>query len=110
MNRFTAVASALLTVSFLMPGAVLAADYTLVIKNHRFEPSELTVPAGKRVKLVVDNRDSSAEEFESHDLRREKLVPGNSKGVVWVGPLPAGKYHFYGEFHKNTAQGNLIAK
>jgi plastocyanin len=110
MKRFTALASSLLMTSFLMPGAVMAAEYTLVIKNHRFEPSELTVPAGKRVKLVIDNRDSSVEEFESHDLRREKIVPGNSKGVVWVGPLPAGKYHFYGEFHEDTAQGNLIAK
>ena len=110
MKRFTFLASALLMASFLLPGAAMAAEYTLVIKNHRFEPSELTVPAGKRVKLVIDNRDATAEEFESHDLRREKIVPGNSKGVVWVGPLPVGKYHFYGEFHEDTAQGNLIAK
>ncbi|MEJ2480733.1 MAG: cupredoxin domain-containing protein [Acidihalobacter sp.] len=110
MKRFTVLASAMLMASFVMPGAAMAAEYTLVIKNHRFEPTELTVPAGKRLKLVIDNRDSSVEEFESHDLRREKIVPGNSKGVVWVGPLAAGKYHFYGEFHKNSAQGNLIAK
>lgn len=110
MKRFTFLASALLMASFLLPGAAMAAEYTLVIKNHRFEPSELMVPAGKRVKLVIDNRDATAEEFESHDLRREKIVPGNSKGEVWVGPLPAGKYHFYGEFHEDTAQGNLIAK
>lgn len=110
MKRFTFLASALLMASVLLPGAVMAAEYTLVLKNHRFEPSELMVPAGKRVKLVIDNRDATAEEFESHDLRREKIVPGNSKGVVWVGPLPAGKYHFYGEFHEDTAQGNLIAK
>lgn len=110
MKRFTVLASAMLLASFVMPAAAMAAEYTLVIKNHRFEPSELTVPAGKRVKLVIDNRDSSVEEFESHDLRREKIVPGNSKGVVWVGPLPAGRYHFYGEFHKDSAQGNLIAQ
>jgi plastocyanin len=110
MKRFTFLASALLMASVLLPGAAMAAEYTLVLKNHRFEPSELMVPAGKRVKLVIDNRDATAEEFESHDLRREKIVPGNSKGVVWVGPLPAGKYHFYGEFHEDTAQGNLIAK
>ena len=110
MKRFTFLASALLMASVLLPGAAMAAEYTLVLKNHRFEPSELMVPAGKRVTLVIDNRDATAEEFESHDLRREKIVPGNSKGVVWVGPLPAGKYHFYGEFHEDTAQGNLIAK
>ena len=110
MKRFTVLASVVLMASFLLPGAAMAAEYTLVIKNHRFEPSELAVPAGKRVKLVIDNRDATAEEFDSHDLRREKIVPGNSKGVVWVGPLTAGKYHFYGEFHEDTAQGNLTAK
>ena len=66
--------------------------------------------AGVRVKLVIDNQDASAEEFESRDLRREKLVAGKSRGFVWVGPLPKGEYGFYGEFHQDTAQGKLIAK
>ncbi|APZ44151.1 cupredoxin domain-containing protein [Acidihalobacter ferrooxydans] len=103
-------ASALLLVSFFIPAAAMAAQYTLVIKNHRFSPNRLTVPANERVKLVIDNRDATVEEFESHDLHREKLVPGHSKSVVWVGPLGAGTYHFYGEFHKETAHGALIVK
>jgi hypothetical protein len=44
------------------------------------------------------------------DLRREKIIPGNSKASVWVGPLPKGEYQFYGEFHQSTAQGRLIAE
>ena len=84
--------------------------FTLVLKNHRFAPATLEVPAGKRVKLIVDNRDATPEEFESTDLRREKVVPGPSKGIVWVGPLPKGTYGFYGEFNQKTAQGKLVAK
>jgi len=101
---------ALLTVGAALPGQAADAAYTLVISAHRFEPRELTVPAGQRVKLIIDNRDASAEEFESHDLRREKIIPGNTKATVWVGPLPAGEYRFFGEFHEDTAQGKLIAK
>ncbi|MEJ2346304.1 MAG: cupredoxin domain-containing protein [Gammaproteobacteria bacterium] len=96
--------------SLLGPAVAQADDYLLVIKNHRFEPAELRVPAGKRVKLVIHNQDATAEEFESHDLRREKIIPGNTKASVWVGPLPAGEYGFFGEFHEDTAQGKLIAK
>lgn len=90
--------------------AAEAGEYVIVIKDHRFEPATITVPAGTRVKLVIDNRDATPEEFESLDLRREKIVPGNSKGTVWVGPLPPGEYGFFGEFHQGTAKGTLIAK
>lgn len=87
-----------------------AKEFTIIIKDHRFEPAELTVPAGQRVKLVIDNRDSTPEEFESLDLRREKIVPGGSKASIWIGPLPPGTYGFFGEFNEKTAQGKLIAK
>jgi len=85
-------------------------DYVLVIKDHRYQPSELAVPSGKRIKLVVDNQDASVEEFESHDLRIEKIIPGNSKATIWVGPLKQGKYEFVGEYHEDTAQGTLISE
>lgn len=84
--------------------------HVLVISNHRFSPETLTVPANQRLQLVIENRDATVEEFESHDLRREKLIPGNSKAIVWVGPLPKGEYGFYGEFHPDTARGKLIAR
>ncbi|HXZ93083.1 MAG TPA: cupredoxin domain-containing protein [Burkholderiales bacterium] len=84
--------------------------YTITIKEHRFEPAELTVPAGKRIKLVIDNRDATPEEFESHEMRIEKVIPGRTKGTVSVGPLKPGTYPFFGEFHEATAQGKLRAK
>lgn len=85
-------------------------EFTLVIKDHIFQPKELKVPAGQRVKIIVDNQDATTEEFESHSLHREKLVSGNSKISVFVGPLKAGSYEFFGEFNQATAQGVLIAE
>lgn len=85
-------------------------EFTIAIKDHRFDPAEVVVPAGKKVKLVIDNRDATPEEFESHDLKREKVIAGKTKATIWVGPLRPGKYRFFGEFHEATAQGVLIAK
>lgn len=83
-------------------------EFTLVIRNHRFEPAELKVPAGQRVKLIVNNQDSSPEEFESHGLNREKVVPGRAKATVFIGPLTPGRYTFFGEYNEKTAQGTVV--
>ena len=86
------------------------AEARLVIRAHKFEPAELTVPAGKKVKLVIENQDDTAEEFESYELNREKVVPPKSQITLYVGPLKPGRYPFFGDFHKDSAQGVLIAK
>jgi plastocyanin len=86
------------------------AQFALAIKEHRFSPEELVVPAGKKVKVVVHNQDATPEEFESHDFNREKVIPGNSKATIYIGPLEPGTYKFFGEFHEKTAQGRVVAK
>ena len=93
-------------------GAAHGADpeFSLTIKNHKFDPSEIKVPAGKKVKLIVHNQDSTAEEFESHVLNREKVIPPNSKATIFIGPLAPGRYPFVGEFHEATAKGVVIAE
>ena len=86
------------------------AEFTITIKDHKFEPAELIVPAGQKVKLKVVNADATPEEFESHELNREKVIPGNTTANVFVGPLTPGEYPFFGEFNPKTAQGKLVAK
>jgi plastocyanin domain-containing protein len=83
---------------------------TLTIRNHRFEPAQIEVPAGTRFRLWVKNADPSLEEFESFDLHREKLVPPGKEIYVFLGPLDKGEYKFFGDFHQDTAQGVMIAK
>ena len=85
--------------------------YEIQIKDHKFIPKIIEAPAGKVIKLKVTNLDATVEEFESDDLKREKIVPGNGGSiVVTVGPLKPGRYIFFGEFHMDTAQGELIVK
>ncbi len=85
-------------------------EFTLNIKEHRFEPPELQVPAGVKVRLIVKNLDATPEEFESTELHREKVVSPGQQILVIVGPLDPGTYGFFGDFHQDTAQGKLIVK
>jgi hypothetical protein len=82
--------------------------FTIEIKDHLFYPAEFSIPAHQKVKLLIHNKDSTAEEFESYELNREKVIPGNTKAVIFVGPLPPGEYGFFGEFNPKTAQGKII--
>ena len=87
-----------------------AQELNLVIRNHKFEPDEIRVPAGKRVSLYVANEDPTPEEFDSAALKVEKVIAGRSKGLVRIGPLEPGRYDFIGEFHADTAKGVVIAE
>jgi plastocyanin len=96
---------------FFTLGARAADDtFTLTIQNHRFDPAQLDVPAGKKLKLVVRNLDPTPEEFESRDLKREKVIAGKGQASISIGPLKPGTYKFAGEFHEGTAQGQIVAK
>ena len=85
-------------------------SYTLTIKDHRFTPTEIEIPAGKKISLIVKNLDTTPEEFESAELHREKVVTGGQEITVYVGPLQPGRYEFFGDFNPHTARGHIVVK
>jgi plastocyanin len=112
MTGFSRLLPMALAATFVLCTGALAAqpEVLLVIKDHRFQPAEVKVSAGQRVKLVVHNQDSTPEEFESHSLNREKVVPGGAKASIFIGPLTPGRYEFYGEYNEATAKGVVVAE
>jgi plastocyanin len=108
MFRLASLFAASLVLGFAAVAVAAETEFTLRIINHRFEPSEITIPANTRVKLIVDNHDAEPEEFDSHPLNREKVIPGKSKATIFIGPLAPGRYAFMGEFHADTARGTVI--
>jgi heme/copper-type cytochrome/quinol oxidase subunit 2 len=97
--------------AFVAPMAQAADnEVALTIKNHLFSPAEIRVPANQRIKLNVHNQDSTPEEFESHSLNREKLIPAGAKAVIYIGPLKSGRYDFFGEFNPTTAKGVVVVE
>ena len=94
-----------------LPAAVAEeAALTLTLHDHRFTPNPLEVPAGVRQLILIDNQDSSAEEFESESMHREKLLHAKTVTRLYVGPLKPGRYEYFGDFHEGQAKGVVIAK
>ncbi|HET7369266.1 MAG TPA: cupredoxin domain-containing protein [Gammaproteobacteria bacterium] len=99
--------------ALLAAPAAFAADdtitYELVVKDHAFQPDKLVVPTGERIKLIIKNEDVTPMEFESYDLGREKVIVGKFTATLYLGPLEAGSYKFFDDFHR-AATGTIIAK
>ncbi|MDP5109833.1 MAG: cupredoxin domain-containing protein [Rickettsiaceae bacterium] len=91
-------------------GAEEALYVDIYIKDHKFSPSVVELPQGRKIIITVHNQDPTIEEFESIELKREKIVLGNSETKIILAPLKPGEYKFFGDFHQDTAQGKIIIK
>ena len=110
MSVIKAFVAATVLVASTLPVLAQEAAVQLVIRNHRFQPAEVRVPAGKPFALRVKNADPTPEEFESKTLRVERVIPGNGETVFQIRALQPGRYTFFGEFNEATAQGAVIVE
>jgi len=115
MFTFRLIRPSLALTFFFLLSAVSYADEDVVvlkisIQDHRFSPTELHAPAGKPLSIAVTNNDDSTEEFESYDFDREQRIKGKETGIVKLGPMKPGRYPFFGDFHRKTAQGVLVVE
>jgi hypothetical protein len=79
------------------------------VKSHHFQPAEVHVAANKPIILRIKNLDATPMEFESVTLRVEKIVAGNSEGIVRLRALAPGRYEFFDDFHQES-RGSLVAQ
>jgi plastocyanin len=101
--------AALLSVALALPAWADDPSFSIVLKNNHFIPSEVQIPSGVKVKLVVKNENQTTSEFESNQFHREKVVGPGQEITVYVGPLDAGSYEFFDDFHPST-RGHLLVK
>lgn len=92
-----------------MQSARAEETFKLSLKDHKFTPSELTVPANERFVIEVENLDATPAEFESTDLKVEKFVVGGGKITVRARALKPGTYKFFDEYNPDVATGTVIA-
>ncbi|MFQ3234715.1 MAG: plastocyanin [Paraglaciecola sp.] len=99
-----------LPLALLLQSNVISAlpEIAVSIREHLFYPSEITIPANQKVKITFYNHDSTPEELDSFDLNREKVIFGNAKATIFIGPLVPGEYRFFGEFHPTSAVGKVL--
>lgn len=82
----------------------------LTVADGHFTPEIVTAPANEKFKLLIKNSGKTAEEFESRELNREKVVPPGQMITIFLGPLNVGEYSFFGDFHAETAKGKIVVK
>ena len=110
LNRVMVYAIAPLVAVLFVCAAAWAADpVVLRLKDHRFTPSDVTIAAGERFRIEVENQDDTPAEFESSDLRVEKIIVPGGKISVMAGPLKPGTYKFFDDYHPDTASGVMTA-
>ena len=111
MTKFATMIMAALALGGMLMGVSLAQEATVSvsIKNHRFQPAEVQAPANVPIMLRVKNLDPTPMEFESVALRVEKVVAGNSEGVIRLRALSPGRYNFFDDFNP-AANGVLVVK
>jgi plastocyanin len=96
----------------LVSGIALAEDlavFKLVARDGTFEPTTIEVPAGKRFKIEISNEGKGPIEFESRDLKQEKVLAAGAKSSVVINGLKPGTYGFFDDYHP-AAKGSIVAK
>jgi hypothetical protein len=85
-------------------------SFNLVIRAGHFIPETLDVPAGTKFRLLIRNEGPGAEEFESIELKKEKVLAPGAQSFLIFQPMKPGTYKFFGDFHPETAQGRIVAR
>jgi hypothetical protein len=111
MRRFHSVAAVALLLGAVLAGSAIAqqASVRVSVKSGQFQPREIKAPANIPLTLTVRNLDVKPMEFESVSLRVEKVVPGNSSGLVRIRALSPGRYQFFDDFNPSNI-GMLVVE
>jgi hypothetical protein len=106
------IRSSLIAALILIAAAApaMADPVELTLDGHKFAPADFTAPANQRFQIKVTNRDDTPAEFESHDLKVEKIVVPGGAVTVWAGPLKPGTYQFFDDYHPDQASGTVTVK
>lgn len=84
--------------------------FRLEMADGKFNPSRIEVPAGQRIKIEIHNVGKTAAEFESVELRKEKVLAPGAQSFVVIAPLRPGEYKFFDDFHLGMPQGSIVAR
>jgi plastocyanin len=82
----------------------------LVARDGVFQPATLEVPAGKRFKIEISNEGKGPMEFESRDLKLEKVLAAGAKSSVVINGLKPGVYVFFDDYHPDAPKGQVVVK
>jgi plastocyanin len=85
-------------------------EIAISVKDNKFDPVEVEAPANTPIRFKIKNLDAKPMEFESKDLKFEKIVTGGGEATVNARAQKPGRYEFYDDFHEETTRGFLTVK
>ncbi len=108
------LSAAVLTATLLMPPQTRSADadsvFTVKAADGHFNPQQLEVAANQPFKVRVVSAEKTPIEFESFELRRERVVKPGETITVNMPPLTPGTYKFFDDFHRDTPEGAIVVR
>lgn len=85
-------------------------EFRLTFRDGMIIPLQTTVPANRRLKLILINEGDSPVEFESVELRKEKVVAPKVTTSIVIRRLSAGEHVFFDDFHPDAPQAKIVAE
>ena len=83
--------------------------FRIEFKDGVVTPRRIEVPANKRFVLELVNSGTTPAEFESKELRREKVLAPGSESTLVIRTLDPGEYEFFDDFHLDAPPAVLVA-
>jgi hypothetical protein len=84
--------------------------FRIEFKDGTVTPRRLEVPANRRFALELHNTGDTPAEFESRELRKEKVLAPGSTSVLVIRTLDPGEYDFFDDFHADAPPAVLVAR
>mgnify|MGYP006274252153 CR=1 FL=1 len=84
--------------------------FRIEFRDGDVSPREINVPANTRIRLELVNVGKTPAEFESHELKKEKVLAPKTTSVLVIRTLAPGRYQFFDDFHPGQSSAVLIAK
>jgi plastocyanin len=78
-------------------------------RDFAFDPSELTLEAGKEVTIVLTNEDSAEHNITAEELDVDADAEGGETGQATVTP-DAGSYDFHCKYHPDQMTGTITVE
>ena len=87
-----------------------ATVFVIKAEGGRFQPAQLQVTANHPFKVQVTSAEQTPIEFESFELRRERVIGPGETITVNMPALSPGTYKFFDDFHRDTPEGAIVAR
>jgi plastocyanin len=81
----------------------------ITARDFRFDPSDVTLEAGREVTVVLTNEDDAEHNITIEDLDVDEDAEGGETGQATITP-DAGSYDFHCKYHPNQMQGTITVE